>query len=218
MTDTLAPLPRVFIEADLAQAEVAVASSMVSCAPAPVVLPKKSPRKRDVFPKSEHMAGDYGMHRTRMGHEKAVRRCLRALRPIRDSFDVLYVTGQSGIVPGAVVAHLLKKDLVILRKQDESSHGSRVEGSARDRSGARFMILDDFISHASTLSKLLTYLPNTAKLVGITLYGHPRKEKEVDAGYAKEFWFERPNLPDVQYRVVRRGPTLMVFDLVEIPD
>lgn len=170
----------------------------------------------------KYAAGSYQMHTTHTGLREAVARCMKALRRIADQFDAIFVTGQSGIVPGSIVAYQLKKELIILRKDKENAHGAMVEGKAYGTPGIRYVIIDDFVSGGSTLARLLQmrpYLPN-ATLVAICLYGHPRTNKELRAGCIKEMELSATvfnpaaKVCDKELvHVVRRGPTSILFDL-----
>jgi hypothetical protein len=184
--------------------------------------PKPRPRRpRDKFPNTGHTTeiGRYGMFHTSAGHVRSVRRCLRALRSVESTFDALYVTGLSGSIPGAVVAYLMRKEIVVLRKQlgddcGTASHGHVIEGGAFDVPGMRFMILDDFVSQAGTLRTLLAQFPSKCKLAGVMLYGHPRSSNEVAGGIAKVFHTHPATGQPVKWHLVRRGPNSMLFDLV----
>jgi hypothetical protein len=160
--------------------------------------------------------GGYGMHTHAGGISTAVTRCLRALSPIADSFDALYVTGQSGIVPASVVAFKLKKSLIILRKKSEENHGSMIEGDAHATPGVRYIIIDDFMSRGATMDRLLQHKPTSGTLAGICLYGHPRTDREVHVGFAKVWrpMNEEYKREDYWLRLVRRGPRSIIFDIV----
>jgi len=89
----------------------------------------------------------------------------RTLRRIEDSlvgkwdeFDVIVVTGLSGTVPGAICAHLHGKQLVVVRKDDDITHGVRTEGKKYFVPGTPYIILDDFIANGRTMDRLYTKL------------------------------------------------------------
>ena len=67
---------------------------------------------------------EYLCHKNLAGMREAVRRTYAALSRVRGSFDTIYVTGQSGIVPGSIVAWRLDKPLLILRKATENAHSA----------------------------------------------------------------------------------------------
>ena len=197
---------------------VTVASQMIEfTAPSD---PNKFPkRNRDRFPNTTE-SGRYGMFRTMGGHMVAVKRCLRALRAVESTFDAVYVTGLSGVVPAATVAYLMRKELLVLRKQDDRgdtmSHGALLEGDISNVAGIRYMILDDFVSNAGTLRRLLKYLPSNGVLAGVMLYEHPRAKNEVEGGVAKIFhtYPHGDHKPPLRHHMVRRGRSSMLFDIV----
>jgi adenine/guanine phosphoribosyltransferase-like PRPP-binding protein len=181
-----------------------------------VVTPPK--RVRDRFPIERDVEG-YGMHRTPEGHKLAVNRALRALRPIINTFDIIYVTGLSGTMVGAVVGYLLNKPVLNLRKVDAHgsthSHGHVMEGGGVEYGDAgknlqlkRLLIIDDFVSNGNTLKRLYKMKPSTCTIVGIMLYSHGIRNGEKKEGFTRMFHFdEGPKC------IVRRGPTSMLFDL-----
>jgi len=206
------------IQVDMAKVEERVASQMIEfTAPSD---PNKFPkRNRDRFPNTGQ-SGRYGMFRTMGGHMVAVKRCLRALRAVESTFDAVYVTGLSGVVPAATVAYLMRKELLVLRKQDDRgdtmSHGALLEGDISNVAGIRYMILDDFVSNAGTLRRLLKYLPSNGVLAGVMLYEHPRAKNEVEGGVAKIFhtYPHGDHKPPLRHHMVRRGRSSMLFDIV----
>lgn len=228
----MAMMPPAMVQVDMAKLEQKVAASMTGAEmqalydkerDAEKPRAKRPRRRRDAFPNTGHTteSGRYGMFRTVGGHMLAVQRCLRALRPVEATFDVLYVTGLSGTIPAAVVAYLMQKEIVVLRKTlhgdyDTASHGSLVEGDATMVPGMRYMILDDFVSNAGTLRKLLKHLPSNGSLAGVCLYGHPRSKNEIEGGMAKVFhtYPDGPEKPPQRWHMVRRGRNSMLFDLL----
>lgn len=80
--------------------------------------------------------------------EVLLRRARHLLRPARDDFDVLVVTGISGVLFGSMLARSLKKDLAIVRKRDDrSTHsGHTVEGWI----GPRALFVDDLVASGDT--------------------------------------------------------------------
>jgi adenine/guanine phosphoribosyltransferase-like PRPP-binding protein len=218
------------IQIDVAKAEERIAAQMIAFTmPAD---PDKFPecpivkRKRDSFPNIGRSmeSGLYGMYRTMDGHAVAVKRCLRALRAVESTFDAIYVTGLSGVVPAATVAYLMRKEMLVLRKQDDHgntiSHGSLLEGDIKDVAGIRYMILDDFVSNAGTLRRLLRHLPSNGSLAGVMLYGHPRAKNEIKEGVAKIFhtFPHDDHKRQQRYHMVRRGRSSMLFDIIPQED
>lgn len=81
-----------------------------------------------------------------------------ALWKHRDEFDVILVTGMSGVVVGVPVALALNKPVAIVRKNDDDAHQSRVCGAVGGKRvinryalmGKRALIVDDFRSTGDT--------------------------------------------------------------------
>jgi hypothetical protein len=75
-----------------------------------------------------------------------------------DEIQYLLVTGHSGIVPASVVAYAMNKQMIIVRKAKETSHGERVEGPEGWRLFAKpenTIAIDDFANSGHTLDKLI---------------------------------------------------------------
>lgn len=66
-------------------------------------------------------------------------------------FDAFVVRGISGIAFGSILAYIMGKRLVIVRKPDEDSHGQCVENW---QAGDRIIYLDDFICSGDTLREM----------------------------------------------------------------
>jgi adenine/guanine phosphoribosyltransferase-like PRPP-binding protein len=98
-----------------------------------------------------------------------------------DQFQYVLVTGLSGIIPGAIFAHLYGKDLVVVRKPREACHGQHVEGPYDwdsekfdgNPGASGYIILDDFICHGHTLKRLLDVHQNGQMPEFVVMY-NPR--------------------------------------------
>ncbi len=92
-----------------------------------------------------------------------VDRCLKALEPIRDQFDIVVVRGASGITVGSVVAYLMGKQLTVVRKPGEASHVfHRFSGELiPDRS----VFLDDFMESGTTYEQVVVVLKAPPRFV-----------------------------------------------------
>jgi adenine/guanine phosphoribosyltransferase-like PRPP-binding protein len=94
---------------------------------------------------------------------EVVRATTDRLRPIRDTFDSIVVTGMSGVLVGSPVALRLRKPLVVIRKHNDNTHqvDSRV-GSAKvinlARLGTRALFLDDFTHSGKTTHRVRQYV------------------------------------------------------------
>lgn len=92
-----------------------------------------------------------------MGH--VVNMALEILHPLSDSFEVIVVTGISGLIVGPIVAHLMGKKLLIVRKEDDykiSHCDFLVEGHLPEDVG--WIFLDDLISGGGTLKRVYTQI------------------------------------------------------------
>jgi hypothetical protein len=95
--------------------------------------------------------------------------------PKTPKFDAIAVSGLSGLTFGPLLAHLNQKELIAIRKQDDTSnHSNRiVETVYRPSSKFRYIILDDLISSAATvyyIREVLNKFLKKSKLVGMWRY------------------------------------------------
>jgi hypothetical protein len=102
---------------------------------------------------------------------KVVANAVKDLKPYATEFDSIVVTGVSGITVGAPVAIALDKNLVVVRKEDDSSNhsGRRVQGTFP----RRWIFLDDFASTGTTkrrVEKEIGYAFPPADFVGRYYY------------------------------------------------
>ena len=105
---------------------------------------------------------------------ETMRRVNRALRWKEREFTSILCTGQSGIVPSAVVATVKGKGLCILRKENEESHSKMgAEGNLSDK----YIIIDDFTDSGATLRRLMAYAKARGRglPVYVVLYGSQDK-------------------------------------------
>jgi hypothetical protein len=83
--------------------------------------------------------------------------CVEVLKPHRDKFKYVAITGYSGALIGGPVADRLDKEIIICRKNTLTSHGHRyVESSAgwAEDFSDKFVIIDDFICEGETLKRV----------------------------------------------------------------
>lgn len=94
----------------------------------------------------------------------------RTVEGLKDvTFDTIVFRGFSGAVVGSVVAYRLGRDWALVRKEGESTHSDRkIEGTV----GARYVIVDDFISSGDTVKKTIAAVDAQydAKCVGVYCY------------------------------------------------
>jgi hypothetical protein len=75
------------------------------------------------------------------------------LRPHKQRFDFMAVTGMSGALVGSPVSIRLHKPLVVLRKEGEACHSRQDLINCAAVSG-RYLILDDFVSFGTTYDRI----------------------------------------------------------------
>ena len=106
------------------------------------------------------------------------------------------VHGNSGVSCGFAALMLSPHadfNIVLLRKDNDNSHGAPIEGPEGHRLG-RYLILDDFVATGTTMNRIrdkITALhrqyglrENTPECVGVVLYGRHRSESfEFDDGH-----------------------------------
>ena len=106
------------------------------------------------------------------------------------------VHGNSGVSCGfaALMASAEDFNLVLLRKDNDNSHGAPIEGPAGHRLG-KYLILDDFVSSGATMNRIRdkintlhaqrSWASSMPECVGIVLYGHHGKLSfKFDDGYS----------------------------------
>lgn len=79
-------------------------------------------------------------------------RAMAALSSTNWDYSAIASSGLSGNLFSLPLADRLGKDLIVVRKQQESNHGQVVEGSAPIQPGLRYIIVDDFSSSGDTIS------------------------------------------------------------------
>jgi len=110
-----------------------------------------------------------------------VKKVIKGLREVEKThpFEAIAVQGLSGLLIGPIVAMLLKKPLLAVRKESERCHSDEeVEGDIDVKS---YIILDDFIFTGETCRRIQTALWKEgckAKCVGAYLHHEYRFRKE----------------------------------------
>ncbi len=98
---------------------------------------------------------------------KAAKEVLKAC-----DFDAIAFRGMSGALVAPLLAHKLHKTLIMVRKENDSTHAMRlVEG---DRAAERYLIVDDFMSSGNTVRMIAqcihSWMNGEAKCAGVMLY------------------------------------------------
>lgn len=98
-----------------------------------------------------------------------------AYNVLRDlDFDTVVVRGVSGLLIGPIIAYVMDKKLLVVRKPPEAGHSAYVvEGSW----GKRAIIVDDFICSGETIRSIgseLSKVPDQPEIIGVYIY-HPKE-------------------------------------------
>lgn len=107
--------------------------------------------------------------------EKTVERCLKLLTESDVQFDTIAVRGVSGLLLGPLLAHLMHKELTIIRKphrEERTASGNEFEGHIACKN---YIIVDDLIQTSSTCVQIyrsMSKISPGAKFVGLLLYAY----------------------------------------------
>ena len=135
---------------------------------------------------SNGYATGYNMKRVE-GRAKFAAEAIEELRERTGSTSVV-VHGNSGVSCGFAALMMTKEEdfnLVLLRKDNDNSHGSPIEGPDGHRLG-KYLILDDFVSSGATMNRIrdkidtlygqVPWSSPRPECVGIVLYGYHRTD------------------------------------------
>jgi orotate phosphoribosyltransferase len=107
----------------------------------------------------------------RWTRERVIEGCVKVLSNL--DYDTFAFQGASGIGISMILAHLLEKEVILVRKEGEPRQASaryKVEGY---REAKRYVVVDDLISTGITAARVIcgvrSLVPN-AELAGILLY------------------------------------------------
>ncbi len=77
---------------------------------------------------------------------------VQSLEPIKDKFDAIVVTGNSGAIFGGALSLTLDKPLILVRKPEIDCHTSwLVEGENRSKT---YIFVDDLVSSGNTEARV----------------------------------------------------------------
>lgn len=127
--------------------------------------------------------------------KKLIRYISKTLKQSKLEFDTIAVRGMSGALIGPILAYVLNKHLIVIRKDGENTHSSyKVEGNVNAR---KVLIVDDFVSTGETVQEIIdkieTYVnqsysrPEDAppvEFVGIACY------RNHHLAYRQSFWLD----------------------------
>lgn len=115
---------------------------------------------------------------TACGHEKVVftvktrnamiRHAVSILKTWSKDFDAIAMSGYSSAMVAPIIAHKLKKNLVLVRKESETRFSNhKVEG----QHGQRVLFLDDLVDSGNTFRRIKAGVESIdCRLVGTYLY------------------------------------------------
>ena len=144
------------------------------------------------------LANGYATGYTRERVEERAAFAAKAIKELRErtGSTSVVVHGNSGVSCGfaALMASDEDFNLVLLRKDNDNSHGSPIEGPDEHRLG-KYLILDDFVSSGATMNRIrdkidtlhgqVSWSSPRPECVGIVLYGHHNKLSfEFNDGYS----------------------------------
>lgn len=109
-----------------------------------------------------------------VSREGLIENALEVLKPRSSDFASIAVRGMSGATIGAILAYLLKKDLIIVRKSDHDTHSTYNPEGRLD--GSPYIIVDDLISSGYTMRAILNKIKSRGVLVGAYLYNVNNEE------------------------------------------
>lgn len=97
-----------------------------------------------------------------------IEKIIKALTPKIKKFDSIVVSGYSMALIGSIVAHALKKNIVLVRKAGDNAHTTYVtEGLLKQRC----VYIDDLVATGDTFQYVNKYLKEIkGKIVGVVLY------------------------------------------------
>ena len=127
----------------------------------------------------EGYATTYGQEAVRVRAEFAAKAIKELME--RTGADCVVVHGNSGVSCGFAALMYENFPLILLRKDNDNSHGSPMEGP-NGHNVLKYLILDDFISTGATMERIKGKINTlsdqsgagwpTPECVGIVLYGH----------------------------------------------
>jgi adenine/guanine phosphoribosyltransferase-like PRPP-binding protein len=118
---------------------------------------------------------------------KIIKYLTDCLKPFVEEFDAVVVSGYSMALIAPIIAHKLKKNIVLVRKKSEQRHSSfDVEGMHNQRC----IIIDDLIASGHTFETMIHYVKNIdCKVVGYITYDvHYRRERPAMARHKIKFY------------------------------
>ena len=112
----------------------------------------------------------------RKAQDKAIRQMKALIKDIE--FDGFVVTGVSGITMGSIMARICKKNLMIIRKEEDNDNHSfyNIENYIP---GKRYIFLDDLVASGNTFKRVKREICNLHKLWKKTGYISDQKKSKI---------------------------------------
>lgn len=102
----------------------------------------------------------------------SIKKAKKALR--WKKFDTIACCGVSGLLLGPILAHLMNKELIVVRKWGASTHSDSFHKIEGFKGVKNYMIVDDICCTGDTIRDILKRVKKFApkgKCVGLYLYG-----------------------------------------------
>lgn len=103
-------------------------------------------------------------------------------------FDAIVVCGASSMVVGLPVAHILDKDVILVRKKKDDSHSTMVVEGVRP---GRYVFIDDLISSGKTLAWVVKAMKahcEYSECVGMAFYLHSQIYTKEDLAHKIKYF------------------------------
>jgi hypoxanthine phosphoribosyltransferase len=97
--------------------------------------------------------------------ERCLRQAQRILRGV--TFDTVVVRGVSGLMFGSMLAYVMRKGVVVIRKKGESTHSSKIVEGAMPDPHERWLIVDDFLCTGETIRTIIMEMNYEKGFAGI---------------------------------------------------
>jgi adenine/guanine phosphoribosyltransferase-like PRPP-binding protein len=108
--------------------------------------------------------------------EAVVSRAVRVLAQHSGDFDSIVATGMSGMSVAPIVAFVLKKQLVVVRKTTDGTHSCDLVEKDHKKGIRRYVIIDDFVSSGDTVNRVYRQLAKHRGAQPVAIYCYAAQE------------------------------------------
>lgn len=119
---------------------------------------------------------------TAKSRESIVRKACKLLRIYDDKFTHVAVTGYSSTIIGSIIAQRMRKDIVIVRKDEHEEQRASKLDHEYSTPIKGYVFIDDFVASGKTLKRVITRLGNEG-LQAIYTYHQELLPKRFDDFY-----------------------------------